>query len=526
MKSLAIFSLRLSLLLCLTSAAHAMELSPAEAAGKRLYREGISVSGAEVSARIGVSGTAVPASTMPCAGCHGADGRGRPEGGVRPPDITWRRLSTPYGQQVRAGRSHPPYSDGAVAHAIIEGVDPAGNALDSAMPRFVMSSQDQLNLVAYLKRIEEDGDPGIQGSTLRLGTLLPSQGAMAPLGETMAAVLNGALAAINEAGGIHGRQLALQIVDPGPDAKTAEAALQTLTGEDGVFALIAPLAPALDGRIGELLEQARVPLVGSVSLLGGESDSPMIFEPLPGASEQLRALAGYAQNTLVLAADKTLIVYQDNPLDQHQAETLKRHLNGQGWSDVSLRAYSLDQPVTVDASMAAAKALFFLGRSADFVPMAQALQSSIQGPALPPYLFAASAQVPADVWQVPASFSRRMFLAYPFIPGDWTEEGKAALASVRARSGLKGQYAVLQVDAYCSVLLVAEALRQIGRHPAREQLVKALEGLHDVNTGLTPLLGFGPGRRLGMSGAHVVTVDVQQQRFDLVSPYARVNAAN
>jgi hypothetical protein len=29
-----------------------------------------------------------------------------------------------------------------------------------------------------------------------------------------------------------------------------------------------------------------------------------------------------------------------------------------------------------------------------------------------------------------------------------------------------------------------------------------------------------------MSGAHVVTVDVQQQRFDLVSPYARVNAAN
>lgn len=526
MKSLAIFSLRLSLLWCLTSAAHAIELNPAEAAGKRLYREGISASGAEVSARLGVSGTAVPASTVPCAGCHGADGRGRPEGGVRPPDITWRRLSTPYGQQVRAGRSHPAYSESAVSHAIIEGIDPGGNALDSAMPRFVMSSQDQLNLVSYLKRLEEDGDPGIQGSTLRLGTLLPSQGPLAPLGETMAAVLKGALAAINEAGGIHGRQLTLQIVDPGPDAQSAQAALQTLTGEEGVFALVAPLAPALEGRLGELLEQARVPLVGSVSLLGGDSDSPMIFEPLPGAYEQLRALAGYAQDSLALAADKTLIVYQDNPLDQHQAEALKQHLNGQGWSDVSLRAYSLDQPVTVDASMAGAKALFFLGRAADFVPMAQALQASMQGPALPPYLFAASAQAPADVWQVPASFSRRVFLAYPFIPGDWTEEGKAALASVRERSGLKGQYAVLQVDAYCSVLLVAEALRQVGRHPAREQLVKALEGLHDVNTGLTPLLGFGPGRRLGMSGAHVVTVDVQQQRFELVSPYARVNAAN
>jgi hypothetical protein len=29
-----------------------------------------------------------------------------------------------------------------------------------------------------------------------------------------------------------------------------------------------------------------------------------------------------------------------------------------------------------------------------------------------------------------------------------------------------------------------------------------------------------------MSGAHVVTVDLKQQRFELVSPYTRVSAAN
>jgi ABC-type branched-subunit amino acid transport system substrate-binding protein len=109
--------------------------------------------------------------------------------------------------------------------------------------------------------------------------------------------------------------------------------------------------------------------------------------------------------------------------------------------------------------------------------MAEALHKAQQAP----YLFAASAQAPGDVWELPSAFSRRLFLAYPFVPSDWTAEGKAALASVRERSGLKGQYAVLQVDAWCSVLLVAEALRQIGRNPAREPLVKALEGLHDDN---------------------------------------------
>ncbi len=520
MKSLML----LSLLWCLTSAAHALELSPGEEAGKRLYREGVSVSDAEVSARIGVSGTVVPASTVPCAGCHGADGRGRPEGGVRPPDITWRRLSTPYGKQVRAGRSHPPYNEGAIIHAVTEGVDPGGNTLDAAMPRFVMSSQDQLNLVAYLKRIEDDSDPGVQGATLRLGTLLPSHGAMAPLGDTVAAVLKGTLASINEAGGIHGRQLELQIVDPGVDEQSAQAALQTLTGNDGVFALISPLAPALDGRMGELLEQAHMPLVGSISLLGAQSDSPLIFEPLPGTAEQLRTLASYAGQTLRLAAEKTVIVYQDNPLDQVQADDLKQHLNGQGWNNVTLQPYPVGQPATLGVSMADVKSLFFLGRAADFGPMAQTLLG--RKSAAPPYLFAASAQAPADIWQVPSAFSRRVFLAYPFIPRDWTEAGKAALARVRERSGLNGQYAVLQVDAYCSALLIAEALRQIGRNPERQQLVKALEGLHDVQTGLTPLLGFGPGRRLGMSGAQVVMVDLEQRRFELVSPYASVNAAN
>ncbi|MFJ3468445.1 ABC transporter substrate-binding protein [Pseudomonas sp. NPDC090201] len=516
--SLALFSL----LWCLTGTAHALELSPSEAAGKRLYREGVSASGAEVSARIGLSGTPIPAATVPCAGCHGSDGRGRPEGGVRPPDITWRRLSAPYAQQVRAGRSRPPYSESGFSHAIIEGIDPAGQGLDPAMPRFVMSSQDQSNLLAYLKRLEDDADPGVQPKALRLGTLLPSEGALAPLGDTVAAVLVGALTAINDAGGIHGRRLELEIVDPGPDAASAELALKRLSGEKGVFALISPLAPALDSRLAGLLEQAHLPLVGSVSLLGLQQDSPMIFEPLPGMSGQLQALADYAASHLNLTRQKVMVVYEDSPLERTQAEGLKQHLNEQGWSDVNLRVYVAGGGLAGDVTSDPAQGVFFLGRPDDLRAMAEALQEAGQAP----YLFATSAQAPGDVWNLPGVFSRRLFLAYPFVPSDWTAEGKAALASVRERSGLKGQYAVLQVDAWCSVLLVAEALRQIGRNPAREPLIKALEGLHDVKTGLTPLLGFGPGQRLGMSGAHVVTVDLQQQRFELISPYVRVNAAN
>ncbi|WP_376786945.1 c-type cytochrome, partial [Pseudomonas soli] len=69
----------------------AVQLSEQELAGKRLYREGVSSSDAQLLARVGPGDMSVPASVLPCAGCHGNDGRGRSEGGVRPPSLDWQR---------------------------------------------------------------------------------------------------------------------------------------------------------------------------------------------------------------------------------------------------------------------------------------------------------------------------------------------------------------------------------------------------------------------------------------------------
>jgi ABC-type branched-subunit amino acid transport system substrate-binding protein len=141
-----------------------------------------------------------------------------------------------------------------------------------------------------------------------------------------------------------------------------------------------------------------------------------------------------------------------------------------------------------------------------------------------PYLFATSNQVAGNLTQVPSGFSRRVFLAYPFVPSDWTQAGRLALTQLREHQGLGGQHAILQVGAFSSMMLLSEGMKQAGRDASREKLVSALEGLHDFDTGLTPLMSFGPGRRLGLSGAHIVTVDLPDQRFYLVAPYKPVVA--
>jgi ABC-type branched-subunit amino acid transport system substrate-binding protein len=495
--------------------AQALTLTPSESAGKRLYREGVSASGEPIMARVGAAGMLLPATSLPCVNCHGRDGIGRPEGGVRPPDLTWTRLSSTYGQQQINGRSYPAYTEGTLARAIQEGRDPGNNRLDPAMPRFVLSMKDQHNLTAYLKRLADDRDPGLDADSLHLGTLLPGTGALSEEGATVAAVLNGCVARINEAGGIHGRQLRLTILDPGPDRASAARAGPVDRQGAGVRADRTAGASAGSGH-------GSTPGAGRCA----PDRAAVVARHDPGQSRDLRAAAGAARTNdcpgqlrhrhLAGVAGPTLIAYPDEPGQRLAAEKLARYLQDNAWEKVRLQAYGATQ----DDLPLGSRSVFYMGSSGGFSLLAERLQTAGQVP----YLFAASNQVAGDLLQVPSGFSRRVFLAYPFVPSDWTRAGRLALTQVRERQKLGGEHAVLQVGAFSSMMLLSEGMKQAGRDASREKLIEALEGLHDFDTGLTPLISFGPGRRQGLSGAHIVTVDLPDQRFSwlpLTNPLPR-----
>ena len=82
-----------------------------------------------------------------------------------------------------------------------------------------------------------------------------------------------------------------------------------------------------------------------------------------------------------------------------------------------------------------------------------------------------------------------------------------------------------QVGAFSSMLLLSEGIKQVGRDASREKLLAALEGLHDFATGLTPPMSFGPGQRMGLRGAHIVTVELPDQRFFPVASYQPIATA-
>lgn len=158
-------------------------LSPEEKRGKAFYLRGESSSGQEITAMMGE--IEVPATTLTCGGCHGARGGGKTEGGVTAGNISWSDLTKPYGHAHEAGRKHPAFSETSFVRTVTAGIDPAGNKLSVAMPTYRMPMQDMSDLLAYLKRIETDFDPGVSETSIVIGTLLPDKTALTGLAQAM-----------------------------------------------------------------------------------------------------------------------------------------------------------------------------------------------------------------------------------------------------------------------------------------------------------------------------------------------------
>ena len=163
-----------------TSAPATQSLTPSERRGKQIYLRTISSSGREIKGRI--AEIDVPGSSVTCAGCHGTRGEGKTEGGVTAGSLTWVNLVTPNGHTHPTGRRHEPFNEASFIRAVVNGVDPAGNTLLAAMPRYDLSREESADLIAYLKRIASEVDPGLTETTITIGLMLPSKGAMADHG--------------------------------------------------------------------------------------------------------------------------------------------------------------------------------------------------------------------------------------------------------------------------------------------------------------------------------------------------------
>lgn len=472
-------------------------------AGKQLYQKGLRSSGVDLTANVGRASITMPASSLPCVGCHGRDGKGKPEGGVKPSNITWSQLSKVYGGTSNSGRKFGKYDEDTFLRVVTEGVDAAGNKLDASMPRYNISRHDARQLISYLKNIENEYDPGVSDQEIVFATLQPSQGWQAGLGETVSSTLQAYFDDINQQGGVYGRKLRLKRTGF-KDASDFSSQARELAEADDVFAMLASFSGNSDQTLTDLSESAQIisiaPFTNHLTAKGNEHR--YTFYIYGGLGTQIDALVKRAVGEKGQRS-QVLVLYRENSPYAKNAQHAHAALQKQGIAKSEQVVYALENSdwTTELAKHAAVKTkIIFLGSTRDLLQIYPALQKlAIESIYLPGML------VSSEILKLPDELAAKVELSYHSIPNGGGKLQDFYRFMQQHKFGSKGMS--MRLFAYSAARIAVEGLKRAGKRVSREKVITALEKLYDFDAGLNRAIRFGSSRRIGLLGAYMVKLD-------------------
>lgn len=500
----------------------AAQQGDATQAGQRVFREGVGRDG-PLTGVVGAGAFPLSGAAIACANCHGDDALGRPEGGVTPPAITWHELTKPYGHVHANDRKHGPFTEQTFLHALREGRDPAGNTLDSAMPRYLLSADDAAALVAYLKKIERDIPPGISATSLKLATLLPREGPLGPVGATIEKTLAAALGDYNSRGGVHGRRVELDVLPASGEARADIERLRQAQQDKPYFAILSPVAIGIEESLAAFAEERQIPLIGAFSPAnpGGRQGSNYVFDLMSGLPEQGRTLIEHAVVDLKLKNPRAVVLYPDGARHAEAVEALHAHATQRGWKQLERSAYAsgaLDSAAAARLKKQGIEAVFYFGGESDLAELLRAADREKWYPTV----LAIGAEVARVALAMPSGFAGRLHLVFPNHPGG-SGPAHERYRQFLARHALPRQQLTAEASAYAAVELFTEGLKRAGRVVNRRNFVESLEGVRDFDTGALPPLSYGPSHRVGARGGYVVTYDPAAGGFKPLSGWIPID---
>jgi ABC-type branched-subunit amino acid transport system substrate-binding protein len=499
-----------------------------ERRGKQIYLYGTSPSGAKITAFLRDAAVEVPASTLTCVNCHGFRGEGRPEGGVIPSVITWSFLTKPYGVTHQSGRKHPPYDEKTLEVSLVRGFDPAGTRLAGSMPVYQMSPGDMRDLIAYMKKLGSEVDPGVGDSTLRIGTIIPAEGPAKEAGAAARAALEAWFAEINEQGGIYGRRIDLRVLEAKNKTKagapSVNEAAEHFIRNEGLFALVGAFIAGQEEELVKTVEREEIPLIGPFTLFPN-AQFPLnrhVFYVLSGLNEQAQAVFTFSA-TKNAEPLRVAIVYPNADRYASVVSTIESECQKRGWPAPQKLSFSAG---SFDAAQAASR---LKGSNADIVFLytnageTLALARSVTAASGHPSFFIPGALVSRELLNAAPAELSNVHASFPTLPTDQTQQGVAEYQLLAKKHALSPRHLAAQINALGAAKITVEALKLAGRDLSREKLINILEGFYQFRTGLTPAITYGLNRRIGALGAYIVSIDAAKKEFVPVSGWIPLN---
>jgi ABC-type branched-subunit amino acid transport system substrate-binding protein len=479
------------------------------ATGKQIYFRGSGHPSRQIMAQLGQPPVTVPAGTLPCVNCHGRDGLGRPEGGLEPSDIRWRFLTT---DEKTRGRSRAAYNEALFRRAVTMGLDPAGRALDPGMPRYQLTHEDLDSLVAYLKTMESDLDPGLTDTTIRLGLVLAPRSQAESLGEPVRKALMTFFDLVDERGGVYGRRVELSVVEAPEAPAERVAALARFLDEARPFALVSPYMAEVEAQFAALAGERSIPVVGPLTRSPAPGDPParLIFYLNGGLAGELRALAGFAG--ALGKGRKAATIYRAGPVASLAVPVLREACDRTGLG----RPEEAAAPETEAGWNRSIQELRSRGVSVVFaVGLRDETRSLLEAAEAagwcPDVLTPASLAGRATI-KSPPQFGGRVYLSLP-TPPTLQEAAAREYGELVQRGHLDRGHEAAQWAALGAAKLMVEGLNRSGRTLSRDRLIEVLEEVREFDTGYSPPVSFAPGRRIGADSPAIVALELPAGRL-------------
>ena len=517
------------------------EMSAQQRRGQAIYFTGKSPSNKPIQARLNSSGALLPATLMPCVNCHLYNGKGTTEGGITTADIRWLTLTKPYGPGQDT--PHIPYDRRSIKKAIAMGIGATGQSLNQVMPRYQLSLQDMDDLIAFLTGLGAYQTNGITESTIRIGVILPVENLQQSLAIKQA--LLAYFDELNQQGGIYQRQFKLIFIQsPAQKSQTALLNFKQALTKSNVFAFVASHLNGIEALMADFSQRSGIPVIGAFSP-NPERTFPLnryIFYLLSGQTRQTLALQSFAkqykfttQRSPPLAtsaqATKSTEEIKSRILIENTEDfiQLRKYFNKQqNHSNVEVITLESIKPLAKITTQLTSQLQTLQQQKVELVYLlvSQPLRSAFFQQATRlnwrPNVLLPGSQFSNGLFNSPAAFDQRIFVAMPSLPFDYKTEGIRAYQLLKKKHKLSSKYRNSQLLALSSALLLKQGLIDTGRGMEQQKLVAKTESLYQFDTELTPLISYGPNRRQGASGAYVVTLDLLNKTIIPVSRWLEV----
>jgi len=482
-----------------------------EDVGRRIYRQGIGLSGEPITAI--VSGDVpVLGTQFSCQSCHGRSGMGTAEGAYLVPPIAGRFLYAVSSQPPR-----PAYDQRTLARALRTGVDSAGRALDPLMPRYLLTDDEVAALAVYLRGLSSGPEPGIDDKTILLATVVTDE-VDAEVRDAVLAVLQTFVEEKNRQTRLESerwnrgttpasklptlyREWALDVWTlTGPSAGWDEQ-LENHYRRNPVFAMLGGLSTGSWNPIGRFCERHEIPCL-----------FPAIDLPDATATDFYTL---YFSRGLDLEADLIANHIAANPLPAviqvycaaapaQAADRLGAALMAKGVSVQNL-AFACSDSVPVDALAArlaatpGAALMLWLQRD-QLSGLAQSM------PAARIYLFSTLLELQLE--GVLPSAAAPVFVAHPFrLPGK--PDSAVSRFTVWARTrGIEIRYPRLQAEAFFACFAINDALSHVRRYLVRDYMLDTLDHAQAlaVYVPIHARATLGPRQRFLTKGGYVLPI--------------------